>query len=179
MTNTRPWHTLSAAEQEQVWRQHNARQATPTQPPRRRGWSAAKTALVAVAAGVTLTATVAVGLAAGSAPPVEDAGYTGSAPAASPAYDTAPAPVYDVTDQSYLDTLESGTTGAYWSMSDDALIDAGWIICDTLDKYPSDGGVVGTVNGLTQGYSWTTDDAAFVTGVAISAYCPQHSELAG
>lgn len=86
-------------------------------------------------------------------------------------YTPTPAPADDTAgpEWAYIATLDIGTI--YYS-SEEAAIETGRQICDTLDE----GADLIDIAVAAAG-SYSIEDAGYITGAAISAFCPWHSEL--
>jgi hypothetical protein len=86
------------------------------------------------------------------------------------------APAYaDTTDDAFLANLNS--TGINYGAPDKAIQVAKTVVCGTLSGNPStsNADLVAKVAGAT---NWPTNDAAYFTGAAIQAYCPQYGQPA-
>ena len=83
------------------------------------------------------------------------------------------APAYaDSTDDAFIANLN--TSGLNYGAPERAIQVAKTVVCGTLNDNPntSNADVIAKVTAAT---SWPTNDAAYFTGAAIQAYCPQHS----
>ena len=85
------------------------------------------------------------------------------------------APVYaDTTDDAFMTNL--GTTGVNYGSRDKAIEVAKTVVCGALDidHNTSNADLVSKVVTAT---SWSTLNAAYFTGAAIQAYCPQYGSI--
>jgi hypothetical protein len=83
------------------------------------------------------------------------------------------APAYaDGTDDAFIANLNS--SGMNFGAPDKAIQVAKTVVCGTLNDNPntSNTDVIAKVTAAT---SWPTNNAAYFTGAAIQAYCPQHT----
>jgi hypothetical protein len=83
------------------------------------------------------------------------------------------APAYaDTTDDAFIANLTS--SGINYGAPERAIQVAKTVVCGTLNDNPntSNTDVIAKVTAAT---NWPTNDAAYFTGAAIQAYCPQHS----
>ena len=84
------------------------------------------------------------------------------------------APAYaDSTDDAFIANLTS--SGINYGPTDKAIQVAKTVVCGTLNDNPqtSTTDLIAKVTGAT---SWATNDAAYFTGAAIQAYCPQYGK---
>ena len=83
------------------------------------------------------------------------------------------APAYaDATDDAFVANLQS--SGINYGAPDRAIQVAKTVVCGTLNDNPnaSNADVIAKVTAAT---NWPTNEAAYFTGAAIQAYCPQHT----
>ncbi len=86
------------------------------------------------------------------------------------------APAYaDGTDDAFIANLNS--SGINYGPPDRAIQVAKTVVCATLNDNPntSNADLIAKVTGAT---SWAANDAAYFTGAAIQAYCPQYGQPA-
>jgi Protein of unknown function (DUF732) len=86
------------------------------------------------------------------------------------------APAYaDATDDAFMANLDS--SGMDYGARDKAIQVAKTVVCGTLSDNPktSNADLVAKVTSAT---SWPALNAAYFTGAAIQAYCPQYGSLA-
>jgi hypothetical protein len=86
------------------------------------------------------------------------------------------APAYaDATDDAFIANLN--TSGMNFGAPDRAIQVAKTVVCGTLNDNPNTGNadLIAKVTGAT---NWPTVDAAYFTGAAIQAYCPQYGQAA-
>jgi hypothetical protein len=86
------------------------------------------------------------------------------------------APAYaDSTDDAFIANLNS--SGINYGAPDKAIQVAKTVVCGTLNDNPnaSNADLVAKVTNAT---SWPANDAAYFTGAAIQAYCPQYGSVA-
>jgi hypothetical protein len=86
------------------------------------------------------------------------------------------APAYaDGTDDAFIANLSS--SGINYGPADRAIQVAKTVVCGTLNDNPntSNADLIAKVTGAT---SWAANDAAYFTGAAIQAYCPQYGQPA-
>jgi hypothetical protein len=86
------------------------------------------------------------------------------------------APAYaDSTDDAFLANINS--SGINYGPPDKAIQVAKTVVCGTLNANPStsNSDLVAKVTGAT---NWSAVDAAYFTGAAIQAYCPQYGSVA-
>lgn len=88
----------------------------------------------------------------------------------------AAAPVWNADELNQM-TFLIVVKGRVSGVSDEMLLRAGHIACANLDKYPSQAGKVGTVIGIAANVGITSEQAAFLTGSAVAAFCPRHNDL--
>jgi hypothetical protein len=84
------------------------------------------------------------------------------------------APAYaDTTDDAFIANLNS--SGINYGAPDRAIQVAKTVVCGTLNDNPntSNADLVAKVTGAT---NWPANDAAYFTGAAIQAYCPQYGQ---
>jgi hypothetical protein len=84
------------------------------------------------------------------------------------------APAYaDTTDDAFIANLQS--SGINYGPPDKAIQVAKTVVCATLNDNPStsNADLIAKVTGAT---SWAANDAAYFTGAAIQAYCPQFGQ---
>jgi Protein of unknown function (DUF732) len=87
------------------------------------------------------------------------------------------APAYaDSTDDAFIANLS--TSGMNYGAPDKAIQVAKTVVCGTLSNNPStsNADLIAKVTGAT---NWPTVDAAYFTGAAIQAYCPQYNMGSG
>jgi Protein of unknown function (DUF732) len=85
------------------------------------------------------------------------------------------APAYaDATDDAFLTNL--GTSGMNYGAPDKAIQVAKTVVCDSLRENPNASNA-DLIAKVTKATSWPTLDAAYFTGAAIQAYCPQYGSL--
>ncbi len=77
----------------------------------------------------------------------------------------------DATDDAFIANLQS--SGISYGPPDKAIQVAKTVVCATLNANPttSNADLIAKVTGAT---SWAPNDAAYFTGAAIQAYCPQY-----
>ena len=83
-------------------------------------------------------------------------------------------PAYaDNTDDAFVANLNS--SGINYGPPDKAIQVAKTVVCGTLNANPntSNADLIAKVTGAT---SWAPNDAAYFTGAAIQAYCPQYGQ---
>lgn len=83
------------------------------------------------------------------------------------------APAYaDATDDAFIANLS--TSGMNFGAPDRAIQVAKNVVCGTLNDNPhtSNADLITKVTNTT---NWPTNDAAYFTGAAIQAYCPQYN----
>lgn len=88
----------------------------------------------------------------------------------------AAAPVWNADElnkMTFLMVVKSRVSG----VGDDMLVMAGHVACTNLDKYPTPAGKIGTIIGIGPKLGITTEEAAFLTGSAVAAFCPRHNNL--
>jgi Protein of unknown function (DUF732) len=80
----------------------------------------------------------------------------------------------DATDDAFITNLN--TSGMNFGAPDRAIQVAKTVVCASLSSNPStsNADLVTKVTGAT---NWPPLDAAYFTGAAIQAYCPQHGSL--
>ena len=86
------------------------------------------------------------------------------------------APAYaDTTDDAFIANLNS--SGMNYGAPDKAIQVAKTVVCGTLNNNPntSNADLIAKVTDTT---SWPTVNAAYFTGAAIQAYCPQYGHAA-
>lgn len=79
----------------------------------------------------------------------------------------------DSTDDAFIANLQS--SGINYGPPDKAIQVAKTVVCGTLNDNPStsNADLIAKVTGAT---SWAANDAAYFTGAAIQAYCPQYGQ---
>ncbi len=86
------------------------------------------------------------------------------------------APAYaDTTDDAFIANLN--TSGMNYGAPERAIQVAKTVVCDTLSDNPntSNADLIAKVTNAT---NWPTLNAAYFTGAAIQAYCPQYGSIA-
>jgi len=86
------------------------------------------------------------------------------------------APAYaDTTDDAFLANINS--SGMNYGAPDKAISVAKTVVCGTLNDNPntSNSDLIAKVTAAT---NWPAVDAAYFTGAAIQAYCPQYGQTA-
>ena len=81
----------------------------------------------------------------------------------------------DTTDDAFIANLNS--SGINYGPPEKAIQVAKTVVCGTLSDNPntSNADLIAKVTGAT---SWPANDAAYFTGAAIQAYCPQYGQPA-
>jgi hypothetical protein len=86
------------------------------------------------------------------------------------------APAYaDATDDAFIANLN--TSGMNYGPPDKAIQVAKTVVCGTLNDNPSTSNP-DLIAKVTSATNWPTLNAAYFTGAAIQAYCPQYGSLA-
>jgi Protein of unknown function (DUF732) len=86
------------------------------------------------------------------------------------------APAYaDATDDAFIANLK--TSGMNYGPPDKAIQVAKTVVCGTLNDNPSTSNP-DLIAKVTSATNWPTLNAAYFTGAAIQAYCPQYGSLA-
>ncbi|TVS84922.1 DUF732 domain-containing protein [Mycobacterium helveticum] len=81
----------------------------------------------------------------------------------------------DATDDAFIANLD--TSGMNYGAPDKAIQVAKTVVCATLDDRP-DTSNADLVTKVTDATNWPPLNAAYFTGAAIQAYCPQYGSLA-
>lgn len=83
------------------------------------------------------------------------------------------APAYaDATDDAFIANLSS--SGMNYGAPDKAIQVAKTVVCGTLSDNPSTSNA-DIIAKVTNATNWPTNNAAYFTGAAIQAYCPQYA----
>jgi hypothetical protein len=86
------------------------------------------------------------------------------------------APAYaDTTDDAFIANLNS--SGMNYGAPERAILVAKTVVCGTLNDNPNTSNT-DLIAKVTNATNWPTVDAAYFTGAAIEAYCPQYSYVA-
>jgi hypothetical protein len=87
------------------------------------------------------------------------------------------APAYaDSTDDAFIANLS--TSGMNYGAPERAIQVAKTVVCGTLSNDPNTSNA-DLITKVTNATSWPTVDAAYFTGAAIQAYCPQYGTGSG
>jgi Protein of unknown function (DUF732) len=78
----------------------------------------------------------------------------------------------DAKDDAFIANLSS--SGMDFGAPDKAIQVAKTVVCGTLDDNPNTSNA-DVISKVTTATSWPTNNAAYFTGAAIQAYCPQHT----
>lgn len=81
----------------------------------------------------------------------------------------------DATDDAFIANLN--TSGMNYGAPDKAIRVAKTVVCATLNNHP-DTSNADLVTEVTNATSWPPLNAAYFTGAAIQAYCPQYGSIA-
>ncbi len=86
------------------------------------------------------------------------------------------APAYaDSTDDAFITNLS--TSGMNYGAPDKAIQVAKTVVCGTLSNNPNTSNA-DLITKVTSATNWPAVNAAYFTGAAIQAYCPQYGSLA-